>query len=86
MMSAIGISFLAASCASLSNWFFHKNSKSPIPGNQPGGYLVFYYFLSLALSFVIYPGIWRVKFSLTMLIMGGCVGIFNVALIDLFQN
>lgn len=80
-MNAIAISFLAAGSAALSNLFFRKNSSAV--GCTAHGYLVFFYLISLFLSFVIFPSILNEPLNLTMLGIGMSVGMLNVALMHL---
>jgi hypothetical protein len=76
-MNALTFSLLAAGFASLSAFFIRKNSNSQTSSN---GYFLFHYFASLLIAFAIFPNFWETPLNLTMLGIGGCVGVFNVLL------
>lgn len=76
-MNALILTFFAACFAALSNFFFRKNSDG-VSQASSYGYLLCFYFLSLLLSFIVFPQVWHTPFNLPMLIIGACVGVANV--------
>lgn len=70
--------FLAASCATLSNLFFRKNSDAS--ETTANGYLVLFYLLSFLASFIFYPEVFFTPPSWTLILLGGCVGALNISL------
>lgn len=78
-MSSLVFVFLAAGCAALSNLFFRKNFTLST-NVTTSGYLLVFYFFSFILSFVFYPNIWSTSINFTVVMIGGCVGFLNVAL------
>lgn len=76
-MNSLLIACIAAAVTAWANFFFRKDSVR-FARLSANGYLVCYYFISLLTSFVIFPEVWKVPFSLPMAIAGGAVGILNV--------
>lgn len=79
-MNSLLFSFLAASSAAFSNWLFRKNSSAEKNSSSINGYLFCFYFFSFISSLIITPGIWHTPPNITMLSIGGAVGVFNIAL------
>lgn len=77
-MKGIGFSFLAAGSASLSNFFFHKNSQQSEGAASSNAYLVFFYLISFLLSFILCYGALCERMSVVMLGIGACVGALNI--------
>lgn len=74
-MGALSFSLLAAGCASLSSLCFRKNVDGRPVNYSPSGYLLFFFFLPLILSFAISADLWNTKINFTILFMGCCVGV-----------
>ncbi len=79
-MTAIIFSVFAAGSAALSNLFFHKNSHLSQESSNANGYLVFYYLISLILSFLFSINILNEGLHFGMVGIGACVGLLNIAL------
>lgn len=77
-MNALILTLIAACFAALSNFFFRKNSGMSQASSS--GYLLCFYFLSLILSFIVFPKVWHTPFNLPMLLIGACVGVANVGM------
>lgn len=78
-MSALVFSLLAAGCASLSSLSFRKYVDYANNIQSPSGYLVFFYFLSFALSFF-HSDIFKSDINYIILIIGACVGLLSSVL------
>lgn len=84
MMNALSFSFLAASCAALSNLFFRRNGGNPSSTySQESAFLCVLYLFSLILSLVCSPQIWVTPINFVLLGMGMCVGVLNAWLMNL---
>ncbi len=80
VMSSLVFVFLAAGSAALSNLFFRKNFTASTKVYTSNGYLLVFYFFAFILSFFIYPNLWTTNINFTVVLIGGCVGFLNVAL------
>lgn len=82
-MRGIGFSFLAAGSASLSNFFFHRNSHQSEKKVNSNIYLLFFYLVSFLASLILCYGALKQGISFTMLGLGVFVGLLNVLLMIL---
>lgn len=81
-MNALFFSILASACASSSNLFFRKSSAQSV-NESSAGYLLFFYFGSFMLSFVLNPFIFSDSLNLLMFGFGMGVGVLNMGLMYL---
>jgi hypothetical protein len=49
-------------------------------------YILFFYLISFALSFILFPGIWETPFNMKMACVGGAVGVLSVGVMLLTSN
>ena len=82
-MNSLFFAILAAVSASLSNWFFRKNTDNTSRNYSPTGYLILFYLSSFLLSFFIYPDIWKIKINWIIFTIGAGVGFLNSLLMVL---
>ncbi len=80
-MSAPIMSFCAASCASLSNIFFRKNTIARHTSNH--SYLVWFYLISLISSLSFYPQVFTHTPNFFVVAMGALAGALNIFLMNL---
>lgn len=83
VLNSLSITLCASCCAAMSSYFFRKNEDSKTEIKNATGYLLFFYFTCLVLSLACFPEIWKAQLSLTMIVMGGSVGVLCVLLMEL---
>lgn len=81
-MKSIIFTCLAAGSAATSNLFFRQYSPHA-KENNVDGYLLCFYFFSFLSSFIFFPHIFTSSFSPIVALIGGCVGLLNVLLMQL---
>ncbi len=77
-MNSLLICFFASCFAATANLLFRKSSESSLEKKSYNYYLLFFYFSSLALSFVLSPSKDLSLFNPIMFLVGGLVGMFTV--------
>lgn len=76
-MNSLVICLMAATSASLANFFFRKNASA---NSNSSAYLLIFYLFSFVFSLFIFPDIWHTPINFKMLIVGGLAGLFNIIL------